>query len=62
METVYHVYVKNTCVYHSLTEEEFNKTWEMLNVMVDLLGNYAKEDLSYECLTKDKKEYLNASY
>ena len=61
METVYHVYVKNTCVYHNLTEEEFNKTWEMLNVMVDLLGNYAKEDLSYECLTKDK-EYLNASY
>jgi hypothetical protein len=61
METVYHVYVKNTCVYHSLTEEEFKKTWEMLNVMVDLLGNYAKEDLSYECLTKDK-EYLNASY
>jgi hypothetical protein len=61
METVYHVYVKNTCVYHSLAEEEFKKTWEMLNVMVDLLGNYAKEDLSYECLTKDK-EYLNASY
>ena len=61
MDTVYHVYVKNTCIYHNLTEEEFNKTWEMLNVMVNLLGNYAKEDLSYECLTKDK-EYLNASY
>jgi hypothetical protein len=61
MDTVYHVYVKNTCIYHNLTEEEFNKTWEMLNVMVDLLGNYNKGDLSYECLVRDK-EYLNASY
>lgn len=61
MDKVYHVYVKNTCVYHNLTDEEFNKTWSMLNTMVDLLGNYNKEDLSYECLTRDK-EYLNASY
>ena len=61
MDRVYHVYVKNTCIYHNLTEEEFKKTWEMLNVMVDLLGNYNKEDLSYECLVRDK-EYLNASY
>ena len=61
MDKVYHVYVKNTCVYHSLPEEEFNKTWEMLNTMVELLGNYKKEDLGYECLTRDK-EYLNASY
>ena len=61
MDKVYHVYVKNTCVYHSLAEEEFSKTWEMLNTMVELLGNYGKEDLTYECLTRDK-EYLNASY
>lgn len=61
MDTVYHVYVKNTCIYHNLTEEEFNNTWSMLNTMVNLLGNYSKEDLSYECLARDK-EYLNASY
>lgn len=61
MDNVYHVYVKDTCIYHSLPEDEFSKTWSMLNTMVDLLGNYNKEDLSYECLTRDK-EYLNASY
>lgn len=63
MDKVYHIYAKDQCLYHNLSEGEFNVTWEMLDKMIELLGgeNFSKKDLSYECLTRDK-EYLNASY
>jgi hypothetical protein len=46
-EKIYHIYVKNTCLYHSLKEEEFNRTWKMLTKMIDLLGE-KEENLDYE--------------
>jgi hypothetical protein len=61
MDHVYHIYAKDKCVYHNLTEEEFKQTWPMILSMADLLGYESKKDLSYECLTRDK-EYLNSSY
>ena len=47
--TTYHIYAKDRCLYHNLKQDEFEQTWEMLNVMVGLLKtDYEAEDLSYE--------------
>ena len=48
-DTLYHIYARDRCIYNCLNEEEFEETWEMLNVMVGLLKtDYEAEDLSYE--------------
>ena len=45
----YHIYAKDKCLYHNLKQEEFEETWELLNVMVGLLKtDYTEKDLSYE--------------
>ena len=38
------------CIYHNLKQDEFEETWELLNVMVGLLQieMYSDKDLSYE--------------
>lgn len=62
-EKVYHIYAKGRCIYHSLSEEKFSETWDMLHRMVDLLGkNLSKEDLSYEQLYLNKEVVLNSSH
>lgn len=62
-EKVYHVYAKNRCVYHSLSEEKFREVWEMMHRMVDFLGkDIKKEDLSYEEVCMNKEIILNSSH
>jgi len=62
-EKVYHIYAKNECLYHSLREDEFKKTWEQLNNMVGLMKtDYSKDDLSYEELLINKEVVLNSSH
>ena len=62
-ERVYHIYAKGRCIYHSLSEEKFSETWEMLHRMVDLLGaNISREDLQYEEVYVNKLIPLNSSY
>ena len=47
--TTYHIYVKDRCIYHNLKQDEFEETWELLNVMVGLLKtDYSEKDLSFE--------------
>ena len=47
--TTYHIYIKDRCIYHNLKQDEFEETWELLNVMVGLIKtDYDAEDLSYE--------------
>ena len=47
--TTYHIYVKDRCIYHNLKQDEFEETWELLNVMVGLLKtDYTEKDLSFE--------------
>ena len=49
MGKIYHIYAKNECLYHSLTEQQFQDTWQQLQGMVGLMKtDYSKEDLSYE--------------
>ena len=63
MEKIYHIYAKNTCLFHSLKEEEFQKTWKQLNNMVDLVSTeYTVKDLSYEELTVNREAVLNSSH
>ena len=62
-EKVYHIYAKDQCIYHSLSEEKFCETWDMLHKMVELLGrNVSAEDLSYEELHVNKELILNSSH
>ena len=49
MSKIYHIYAKGECLYHSLSESQFQDTWQQLQGMVGLMRtDYAKEDLSYE--------------
>ena len=62
-EKVYHIYAKNECLYHSLREDEFRRTWEQLNNMVGLMKtDYNNDDLSYEELLINKEVVLNSSH
>ena len=62
-EKIYHIYAKDKCIYHSLSEEKFSETWEMLHRMVDLLGaNISVKDLEYEEVLANKLIPLNSSY
>ncbi len=46
---VYHVYAKNECLYHNLSQRQFNKVWNTLRGMVGLMKtDYTFEDLTYE--------------
>ena len=48
---IYHIYIKDRCVYHSLNESQFQEIWLQLNSLVGLMKtDYEAEDLSYEKL------------
>jgi len=62
-EKMYHIYAKKECLFHSLKEEEFHKTWKDLNNMVGLMHtDYTNDDLSYEELCVNKEAILNSSH
>ena len=46
---VYHIYLKDSCIFPCLSEEKFKTNWECLNMMVGFMKtDYVAEDLSYE--------------
>jgi hypothetical protein len=54
---VYHIYLKNECIFSNIKEDEFRTTWTTLNSIVGLMKtDYNIEDLSYEELTVQKLE------
>ena len=62
-EKVYHIYANGKCIYHSLSEEKFTETWEMLHKMVEIIDvKFSKEDLTYEELVINKEVVLNSSH
>ena len=62
-EKIYHIYAKDKCLFHSLKEEEFDKTWTTLKNMIDVMNtDYNLDDLSYEELVINKEASLNSSY
>ncbi|NBU48442.1 MAG: hypothetical protein EBS34_13590 [Flavobacteriales bacterium] len=63
MKKIYHIYVKDKCLLHSIDEEEFHKTWTTLNHLIGLIkSDYDKSDLSYEELYYNKESVQNSSY
>ena len=62
-ETIYHIYVKNECVYPCLDEKEFNIKWAELKAMVGLMKtDYTEEDITFEKLPAEKRSGGGGSY
>jgi hypothetical protein len=62
-DKIFHIYVKDRCVFHSLSEEEFNHTWNTLNNLVGIMRtDYTRNDLSYEELPMNKKMIIDSSH
>ena len=63
-DKIYHIYLKDKCVYHNLPEEKFREYWKNLNYLTEFLGNnnYTTSDLSYEELTVNKKTAAESSH
>jgi hypothetical protein len=63
MEKVYHIYIKDKCVLHSIKEEDFQETYSCLKKLVNLLDiSYNEKDITYEELTSHKETILNSSH
>jgi hypothetical protein len=52
IENLYHIYLKNKCIHHSLSKEQFEET---MNQLFDA-------DISYEKVSVSKEISLNSSY
>ena len=61
-ETLYHIYLKDKCIYHSLTKDEFDLTWRMISEFLSITDDSKKNDLSYEEVTRSKELALNSSH
>ena len=46
-DTTYHIYAKERCIYCNLNQEDFEEKWQLLKVMIDLLGHFEYEMVSY---------------
>ena len=54
-ETIYHIYAKDVCLYHSLKEKEFEVKWAELKAMVGLMKtDYTESDLAFVKCPADK--------
>ncbi len=58
---VYHIYVKNRCLYHSLPEEKFTEIWKIVNDFAEILEVVDEKDIEYVELLEEEK-YHNRSY
>ena len=62
-DVVYHIYVKDACLYNCLSESEFEKKWVELKAMVGLMKtDYTEEDLSFEKLPASNNHHGLQSY
>jgi hypothetical protein len=63
MEKIYHIYLKNECVLHSIKEEDFQNTFNILKNLVNILNvEYNENDLTYEELIVNKEMISNSSH
>jgi hypothetical protein len=61
MNKIYHIYVKNICLYHSIPEEDFDKLWDFVQKLT-WLTEIEENDIQYEEVTTNKELVLNSSY
>jgi len=63
MEKIYHIYAGNKCLFPNIKEEEFTITWNTVRGIVGLMQtDYTEEDLSYEEVTINRQQMIEASY
>jgi hypothetical protein len=63
MQKIYHIYIKNSCIMHSIPEEEFETTWRTLHNLVGIIDTeYSSKDLTYEELILNREVTLNSSH
>ena len=54
---VFHIYLKDRCVSHNLTEGQFRSNWELLNNLVGIMKtDYKATDLSYEMVEYNRED------
>lgn len=61
MDKLYHIYVKDECVYHSLVKEDFDKLWDFVQKLT-WLTDINDTDIQYEEVTLSKELVLNSSH
>jgi hypothetical protein len=61
MNKIYHIYVRNECIYHSLPKEDFDKLWDFVKKLT-WLTEIDETDIQYEEVTINKEFVLNSSY
>lgn len=61
---VYHIYLKEKCIYHSLSENEFKTTWTNIQNLLEIIktDEISKNDVSFEKVSVDNEIILNSSY
>lgn len=57
MDKKYHIYIKNNCFYPNLDEQEFHQVWDALNKMTKIYSDVNTDELSYEEVIYNKKDY-----
>ena len=63
MKKLYHIYIQDECIMHSIEEEDFEATWKSLQQFLKVAKtDYTENDLSFEEVTLQKEIYLNSSY
>ena len=62
-QKVFHIYLKDRCVLHSLSEEQFQSNWELLNNLVGVMKTeYSTDDLSFEEVEQQWKSWRDHSF
>jgi hypothetical protein len=61
-EKLYHIYAKDNCIYHNLSEKEFTQIWDMLDKFLSISGVIERDDISYEEVTLNKQITISSSY
>jgi hypothetical protein len=61
-EKLYHVYAKDKCIYHNLSEKEFSQIWDTLDKFLSISGVMKKDDISYEEVILNRQVAIYSSY
>ena len=53
-EKSYNIYLKEKCIYQSLSKDEFAETWKMIQNFLSIIeSDFKGEDLRFEEITKN---------
>jgi hypothetical protein len=61
IEKKYHIYLNNNCIYHCLSEDEFDNIWTILNQLHDFLSPVSHK-IEYEEVLLNKHMISESSY